>query len=613
MNLKRILWLVVLLSLIPASLLVWRRVQAEEASTTATLVIDEAALREQAEFIGVTPLELAERYRAAGLNGIALYEDTFETASDKGRIAMLTGNGARALALALGEALPDVPGKSTLVREIEPGALESALAKNGPEARTIIIGGDSWYVYPGEGKERPIGPDVTSVERWTAAGFDIAYRPKNYANLQSVGEDFPIQANYLIHMGTEVAGNPNMLSETIEASQDYLTGLIEMTEQDGMQHIVGKVPAVRVFSLNQDWLNTLNPREAADKYVLAANERGARIMYVRPYTKGTRGDIIENTETLIRSVRTGLERSGFVIAPVTLLEIDYETSDLLRGLSAVGVIAGLVLLGLLYPGAWGIAVAVGVLGLGVLAGRGLTWDAFALAAALAFPVIGYGHLSERLQNFFMATLISLAGAVLLVAVGSDREAMLAATPFRGVAATLIVPPLLFAFHYMVRYHEPVRWVKDFWGYPIKIGHVFLALVALVALAVVFLRRGNFPVIGVSDTEVGLRAMLSEFFARPRFKELVGHPAAVLALTNGGWPAWIKGVLLTGGIIAQASIINSFSHYHTPLLVSLERTLVALVLGLVLGLIMIPFVRLATGGMRRWLARGDVTPAPSVKA
>ena len=88
--------------------------------------------------------------------------------------------------------------------------------------------------------------------------------------------------------------------------------------------------------------------------------------------------------------------------------------------------------------------------------------------------------------------------------------------------------------------------------------------------------------------------------RPRFKELLGHPLAVLALGNSHWAAWVRGLGLTGGVIAQATILNSFSHYHTPLLISLERTLVALVLGSLLGLIGLPISRWVVALVARWL-------------
>ena len=93
-------------------------------------------------------------------------------------------------------------------------------------------------------------------------------------------------------------------------------------------------------------------------------------------------------------------------------------------------------------------------------------------------------------------------------------------------------------------------------------------------------------------------------ARPRFKELLGHPAAFLALTLPAWPAWLRGALLTGGVIAQASILNSFSHYHTPVLISLERTAVALTIGVLAGVVLLPIFALATRMLKSWLDQAD---------
>ena len=605
-TLQRILWTCIFLSLIPGFILAVRRVETEGTSRTVTMVMDEPALAEQAAYLGVSSFELGERYRALGLNGVALYEDAFDTAETAGRILMLTGAEARELALSLGgslgesaDELSQIPANSTLVTGLEPGVIPHILAKNAPAPQEIMLDGRTWYAYPGEGDTRPAGPDLTALERWSDAGWDIAYRPRNYPNLQEVGEDFPKEAHYLIHSGLQVAGQPDGLSELVRASQGYITGVIEGTAQDGMGEVIRKIPTARLLSFNQDYINQLlKPGDLIDKYLLAANERGVRILYLRPYTEEQLGDMVANTEALVGGLRRALEADGFTVGPLETLELNYQTNTLLRGLSAVGVVSALGLLALLYPGVWGPLVAAAVLGLGVAAG-GVGWDALALAAALAFPVIGYGHLPERLSSLGVATLVSLSGAVLLAAVGSDREAMLAITPFAGVAATLVVPPLLYLFHVALRYRRPAGWVTGFWRYPVRLGDVAVVLIFMLALAVVVLRRGNFPLIGASGAELALRQELSQWFVRPRFKELLGHPLAVLGL-GASLPAPLRALLLTGGVVAQASILNSFSHYHTPLLVSLQRTLVALVLGALLGFVLLPLVRLATGGFRRWL-------------
>lgn len=607
--LATLLWLLVALSLIPAAVLVARRVKAEGSRVTVTMVMDEAALAEQARVLGKSSLELASEYQDLGLNGIALYEDTFESAAAKGRIALLTGPEALNLALSRGEAPPEIPIDSVLVSEVVPGALEWLREKNPPGPQEVTLFGRTWLVYPGTAVNlRPAGPDPAQLGAFAAAGFDIAYRPRNYPGLRAVGEDFPAEAHYLIHAGLQVTGQPNGLGELVAASQNYITGIIEGTEQEGMAAIGNKVPTARLLSFNQDYVNQrLMPYNLIDKYLLAVNERGIRILYLRPYTEEQLGDMVENTRALVAGLRQALEQEGYRVAPLTGLELEYRTNALLRGLSAVGVLAGLGLLVLLFPGVWGPLMALFVLGLG-LAANGPQWGALALAAALVFPVIGYGHFPERLGSLGLATLVSLAGAMLLSAVGSDRSAMLALTPFAGVAATLVVPPALYLFHYALRYRRPAAWVRSLWDHPIRLGDVAVVLVAGAALALVILRRGNFPLIGASQVELSLRSWLSELFVRPRFKELLGHPLAVLGLGERRWPAWLRAGLLTGGVVAQASILNSFSHYHTPLLISLQRTLIALALGLVIGLLLLPLARLAWNLGRRWLESGGRTSA-----
>src|SRR5690606_31275794 len=155
--------------------------------------------------------------------------------------------------------------------------------------------------------------------------------------------------------------------------------------------------------------------------------------------------------------------------------------------------------------------------------------------------------------------LSLVGAMLLVAVGSERDTLLAIRPFAGVGATLVVPPALFLAAFTLRKYTLAALVKGAWNAEVRVWHVALAGLGVVAVGLVLLRRGNDPVIGVSQIELGLRQLLGEYFARPRFKELIGHPLAILGLGLRRWPRWLRGLLLTGGVVAQASILNSFSH------------------------------------------------------
>ena len=599
-TLKQVLWALIVLSLLPGLLLVSRRINAEGNRRVVTFVMDELALASQAQFYGRDVFELAQHYGSLGLNGIALYEETLSTLENKGDIYITDAAQERIAAIAAGEPLPELPEESLIATELTPGALDMAVAKAFPAPQRLEYAGRNWVVFEGNDSARPAGYRAEDMAQWQALGFDIAYRPRDYPNVVNVGQDLPAAASYLVYHGLQVAGHPKSLAAVVDASQDYITGIIEGTPQDGMNDIVRKVPTTRLLSFNQDYIDIrLSPADLIEKYLLSADERGIRIMYLRPYLQDIQGDMIDNTDAVITGLTRAFAAEGYEVARLPGLELNYQTSGLLRGLSSVGVLAGLGLLVLMYPGVWGVIVALCVLALGFLFG-GFDWATLALVAAVTFPVIGYGHLSEKLSSLGLATLVSLMGAVLLSAVGSDRESILAITPFGGVAATLIIPPLLFAFHYALRYRRPAQWVLEFWNTPIRIGHIVLGAVGLLAFGLIFLRRGNLPLIGASDGELALRSWLSSLFVRPRFKELLGHPLAVLGLTGDTFPAWIKGVLLTGGVIAQGTIMNSFSHYHTPFLISLQRTLIALVLGLVIGLILTLTVRLGVRLARAWL-------------
>ena len=603
--LERVAWTVIVLALIPAAVLAVRRVASEGARERVAMVMDEQALADLGALVGLTSFELGTRLQALGLTGVALYEDTIESLVAKGAAAAMLGSELRAQALARGEPPPAVPSDATLVTALTPGALDGLIDKNVPRARPIEITGRTWFVWPGDVRTTlPAGPDIAEIDRWRRAGFDVAYRPRNapYA-LTAAGEDFPAGASYLVYAGTQVAGHPGDPASVIEGSQPFLTAVIEGTPQSGMSLISGKVPTVRLLSFNQDYIDRrLRPNDLVDKYLLAVEERNVRLLYLRPYTTNELGDPVLNSETLVRDLSATLVRQGYEVGSLTAFEREYATNAFLRAGAALGVLAGLLLLALAIRAPWGAMAATGVALLAVAA-AGPGWDAVALTAALTFPVLGYLTFRPRPAALVLATLVSLAGALLLVAVGSERDTLLAVRPFSGVGATLVVPPAVFLVAFALRYRRPAEWVRALWGAEVRVGHVAIALIGVAALAVVVLRRGNDPVIGVTSFELGMRQLLGEYFARPRFKELIGHPLAFLALALPTLPAWSRGALLTVGVVAQASILNSFSHYHTPLLVSLERSLVALVIGAAVGLVLWPAVSAALRFLRTWLTDG----------
>lgn len=86
-------------------------------------------------------------------------------------------------------------------------------------------------------------------------------------------------------------------------------------------------------------------------------------------------------------------------------------------------------------------------------------------------------------------------------------------------------------------------------------------------------------------ELKIRKILEDIFiARPRFKELITQPLLIAGLYM--LKKNIKGYeyLITAGFISQLSIVNTFFHVHTPLLISFLRVIYGISAGYIIWLI-----------------------------
>ena len=123
------------------------------------------------------------------------------------------------------------------------------------------------------------------------------------------------------------------------------------------------------------------------------------------------------------------------------------------------------------------------------------------------------------------------------------------------------------------------WPGGYFMFNLGLIAIIGAVIGAVALTV--LRRGNTTGGSISPTEARVRAALQDSIIRPRTKELALHAPAMLALI-GVLPPWMNNLLLMGSTIGQGSIVDSFAHYHTPLLISLQRTVNGIFFGALIG-------------------------------
>src|SRR5690606_3260566 len=105
------------------------------------------------------------------------------------------------------------------------------------------------------------------------------------------------------------------------------------------------------------------------------------------------------------------------------------------------------------------------------------------------------------------------------------------------------------------------------------------------------RTGNSG--SVSGIELAFRSLLENTFGvRPRTKEfLIGHPLLLAGIFLALRYRFAAGLLVLG-TVGQLSMVDTFAHIHTPLILSITRVLLGLGLGLIIGLIAIGVWQLA---------------------
>ncbi|MFC6666339.1 DUF5693 family protein [Deinococcus radiopugnans] len=578
------------LSLIPALLLGFGRVQYEQSQKTAALVMDYPALVIQARRFGLEPQALLDRYKALGVNGVALYEDTIASLEQRGELYLKSGADLAA----------DFPGQAVKTNAVymkaaTPAIAEALRGRYTIPTREVTIGGQTWVEWPSDPRFLPAGPDTAAVNDFKQQGMVVVYRPyqDDAVPTQKVGTDWP-DVPFIAFTGDEVIGarTPELLAQVDQAMGSRLPAIIEGNIQDGLDRLVETHGGVRLFALAPSYQNKLEPLDVASKYNLAARERGMRLLYLRPYPT------INETEAMLGRTQQLLKRSG-----ITLTEPQVGTfnpSPLLRALSVVGPLAALLLLGLSFPLS---RLGVTLAGVVALLAFGLNtlhpFESAALLAAVAFPALGLVLRRSKVTDWFLATGLSLVGVLFVSALGASRESTLGLEPFRGVGLTLLLPLLLVALSFLPR-QDIRKTAADIYAAPIRLGDVAVMALGFVLLSLVYERRGNATGGSASDFEASLRREVQDSIIRPRFKEIAAHPLGLLGL-SGTLPGYFSGLLILAGVVGQSSILNTFSHFHTPLLISAARVFIGLGLGLLLGVVAIWALRT---GMRLWKTYGS---------
>jgi hypothetical protein len=364
-------------------------------------------------------------------------------------------------------------------------------------------------------------------------------------------------AKTVIFAGDDVLGSKGYIAADPEAPKRPSTesvlrdlglffGQVEFVKQRGSEQLarVASDRTVRVHTISGAEMVRADPNSNVQRFLLGARERNIRLLFVRLFS--SEKDALDTNLKYVAAIKSGLERGRLQVGPAGHFAA-LSTPRALRLLMGLGLAAGWVLLlhavtGLSGAGTSGDGLqwarwAAGLGGL-LLAALPLVGDTTgakyaALAAACVFPSLGLLHadllraqvrgngdrpdlnvrhvLEFAFRRLLAMTGLTLVGAALVVGLLADRLFLLKVDGFAGVKLAHLVPLALAALVYFFglratpdrpwpRVIEDVRrQIVRLGTQPILLWQVAAALVGLILLAVVVLRSGNDPGVGVSPS------------------------------------------------------------------------------------------------------------------
>ena len=477
-----------------------------------------------------------------------------------------------------------------------------------------------------------MGFPLKQLEEAAEAGFQIIPRLRNWE---------PVRRENLIEVFSWVARIPNLaavgfneqsipgdatnpvLLDHYEAAMRPLNVPLvsfEFYDQIGLPALAARFDdnLLRAHAIAENELqNYTDFDKAMDRYALAAAERNIRYIYLRFQDLINPAASMEGNMELIADVRSGLIEKGLQVGkpePIQASFIPMPVMFLLGAgvITAAGWLAAmaaeqfakkkwrLIFMLMIILGFVGWA---GALVVSPMLGRKL----MALAAAVVFPglavvlVIKHNQKNERLRNvhgllrsvlqLVIMSALAFMGAMVMTAILSEQRFMLKLDQFFGVTPAYVLPLAIIPLVLWLREKDWFALLSGAVRNSVRLWQLGVCFVLLAALTLYVLRSGNDAQDTVTDLELSFRQLLTNAFGvRPRTTEfLIGHPMMLMLLFYG-YRFSMYPVLMVG-IMGQISLINTYAHIHTPLLISMQRTFHGGWVGALIGVVCIGFLEL----------------------
>ncbi len=471
-------------------------------------------------------------------------------------------------------------------------------------------------------------PRFQNDERFELPQFEAVFN-------DVLAQDRLVSTVIFFGLRNQVFGYPDNLPDAADAFKEhdaksphpFSFGSIETYDdsqiQKGNDTLAKLIPGqtVRVQAIAKTELDKISLDEAVGRYVLGVRERNVRVVYLRPWGHQDGKLSIEATNVeMVKDIAGELTSHGFKLGRATPIPAYRGDNRILVGLAALAL-PSIVVLGLAAFGFYRVRYAVAAYGFTAIVYLGgllshhdmLARSIIALLAALVLakmaflayvkaydqePAAKFGDQLVRSVGWTLLGLgVALVGALIVVGVMSSPLAMEEIERFRGVKAILALPPLIALGVYLFYGHFDAlgKRAKEIFATPVLFYQLLAGVVVVAAGVLLLMRSGNQSDISPSQFELSLRHVLSNVLSvRPRTKLfLIGAPMMMLVpallSSHRRLVGWVAALAIGVGI---GDVIDTFSHLHTALEVSLLRVGNGVAIGILIGILAIWIYRRA---------------------
>ncbi len=638
MNLKRMKqagWLLVAIAVICSFTLWGQRLSSEADYKNVQMLVNYNDIVALANGNNLSQEELAAELQQRGVSAVLYKELSLGDLANNGQVALQLGGTIQNANFydQVSNALPI--NEATLYVAI----LDPSIAEQVQKHTLLKIAGSAYY--PGQVpvitvpvmvptgdvevsnvmtkvKDIGVGFNQAGIERMAAVGFATVPQLRSWDNptdeaLRAITDEIKAMPNlaYLLFNDKELPGYPDSVRTIADLLKDsegntlVTIGSIEFSDQKGLTQlgVLLNKDLIRLHTISNGEMSKFEPDTALDRWMLAARERNMRSLLVRFFDITSPGTALQQNLDYLESIQTGLLESGFQLDQPYEKPNSIDARNIVLYLIGIGVAAGvmLVLLEMRLPKLGLLALILGtVCWIGLLhVSPVLAKKLMALLSVITFPILSClimmkpqkRSIGRSIVALLILCALSYIGAILMVGLLADVLFMLKLDQFIGVKIAHVIPIVVVPFIlYIWNTEKPLQTVKQLLDKALNYKWAALAAIVAVAGFIYISRTGN-TTAELSAAEAGMRNFLNDVLGvRPRSKEfLIGYPLTLLLFWLGASSRnWI---LTIPAVIGQVSLVNTYAHIHTALLISLQRSFNGLVLGIVVGLLLILAVQL----------------------